>query len=322
MLKKIMLCLGLLGIAAQANNFSKIDFLHAIERGNISALRDILDSISGSDPQAFLNNTALDGRSALRVAASEGRKQVFMYLIHRAQIFGIPPGEYMNTNDNDFSNLFFDAASGGNLDIVQYILRFVPEENRPAVINFHFFDRTPLVEAAYRSHTSVVNFLLQNGADAHDVNIFNVVPHTEDADILKSLFNHISSQEERRNFFIKTDFVGKTPLMWAAMNSHVGTDIFMWMIEEAPNNGINLEKYLATKDRMENNIFYCAAIEPNLDIVEFLLNSFPKEQCTEMLKSKNKEGQSAAKSLRLYADLYADQTIQNILREYIPEDSN
>ena len=310
MLKKIMLCLGLLGIAVQASESNKNALWEAIEANDIEKAESVLSSISSdSDRQDLLANADWHNYSALEVAAYLGKKDIFMWLF---ESFGPTP-------DQDISSLFNRAAFGGNLDIMEQVYLSVPAENRQELINSTpGYSYSPLITAARRGHPEAVEWLLQHGADINakydKSNVLYAAVDGDNFEVLDCLFKHIQDKEKIKDLLTFRTKWGETVLMHGAFREN--KDVFERLVEEAKKVGIDPDEYMSTKDHTGENILSSAARRGTLDIVEYLLESLSVDKCLEMIYSENKYGISALEISKHHGG-----KIERLLNDYLSKHS-
>jgi palmitoyltransferase len=157
------------------------DIWSAAKIGSYDSVMQFLDT----DP-SLLNKLDKDGRSPLHVAALGGHKDIVTELLERgADInivnhnrftplhwavvagyistvhFLISKGADINMRDIKGRNILHLAAENDHLDIVYYLI----EIQKMVVDDLDIDDHTPLTWAAYKGSKSVVNFLLNRGAN-------------------------------------------------------------------------------------------------------------------------------------------------------------
>ena len=313
MFKKIFLCLGLLGIAAQASESdwktnwgtdldafeSSCDALEkAIEQNNIADIKSVLDSATALDrEEMFTNIDLLKGRSALMFAADHGNKEAFDCLIEEAQKQGVDIIK-ITIEQNCFPHLFESAVEGGNIEIMEALFSSVSEEERQKLIRQEYDYFNPLEKAACGGNVEVVRWLFERGMDATKVDIAFVLKYGKNFDTLKCLFEYISTQEGRQKFLTSKDRVGNTLLMIAAQKKH-GEDIVKWLVQGAENNGIDLEKYVSqpfsdaagiNAKYDEGNVLYAVK---NVEVLDCLVNHLQgKEQLKDFLTFRTPWGRT------------------------------
>ena len=312
MIKKLFLCLGLLGIAAQASDSDKRALLDAIESNDIGKTETVLKLVPEPDRQELLANAGWDDRSALSIAALNGNKDMFMWLI---QSFGLTPAQ-------DISTLFNDAARGGNLDIIKHVYSLVPEENRQELIDsIHGFWGSPLVAAAQSGHPAAVDWLLQNGSDTHakfcDENVLYAAVEGQNVEVLDFLFKHIQDKEECQKLLTFRNSWGCTILMNSAIYGN--KKVFERLIDEAKTLDIDFEEYISAKNNLGDNVFFFAVVGNSLDILKYLLELLPVEKCLEMINSGNNADVTALDISRCFCERIIGESTKQILEGYLSE---
>ena len=91
--------------------------------------------------------------------------------------------------------------------------------------------------------------------------------------------------KQNQNSLNSKDKNGSTALMAAAESGRL--NVFMWLIQNAKNGGLNLAECISTKDNDGNNVFHHAAIGGNLDILKYLT-----EEHKSLLESKNNKNET------------------------------
>lgn len=283
MFNKLFLCLGLLGITAQASDFYRQAFGNAIETNDIGRTESVLNSVQDSKRQEQLASYILAN------SARYENKDIFMRMI---QNFGIDPDQ------QDMSELFSYAVEVGNLDVIKRVYSSVPEKDRQEVINArNSIGQSPLMIATQRGDLNAVDLLLQNGADIdakekNGTDIVNIAIRSGNVEVLKCLFKHAQNPEQRKKFLTSVySRLGKTAVLNCAFYGK--KDVFVWLIDEAQKLGIEPEEYISAQDYIGNNVFYYAAMGDSVDIIEYLFESFSTEKSLEMINSKNKWGKTA-----------------------------
>ena len=326
MLKKLMLCLGLLGIAAQASDSQKSALVDAIESNDVKTVESVLGSASESEFTELLAHADITDKSAFMVAAESGKKEVFDYLIEQAQKAGIDHVRYM-TQNGSFDAIFRLAAIGGNVEIMEYLFSLVPEQDRSEVLNsMDVLYACPLAHAASRGRVEAVEWLLDHGADINTQgkvgpNVLGFALASGNVEVLDCLLKHIKDPTERQKFLTCVDGEGNTPLMQAAQGSELRqekhTAVFMWLAQETKNEGIDFSEYLTAQNERGDNIFFWAVVGRNPEIVQFLFDSFAKdkEKSKEMINSKNEYGESALTMSKYSGSKEVERMLENFVGE-------
>ena len=283
MLKKIMLCLGLLGIAAQASEPNLKALTNAIKDNDITAVKSMLDWLPGKDKnavKAFFGSSS--DKSPFQVAAYEGNKEAFDCLIQGLEKAGIDPAEYI-----EFSHFLEAAAYGGNLDIMQEVFSWIQDEDeRQEIINE--MDNcwgAPLIGAAQGGHVEVVKWLFQQGIDATAIDIPDFIGYSKNDDVVKMLFDCLREQGQGNRMWTSIGDDDENAFLGAARNSECGQDVFALLVQEAKNDNIDLSECLTKEDNQGRNIIFWAATHENPEIVKYVLGNLSADKSKEMLSS-------------------------------------
>lgn len=130
-------------------NKCKQNILHvASEIGNVDVVTYVL--LLG---QVDINSRGWRNRTPVMYAARNGRKQVVEVLQQG--------GADLSLVDDYSNNTLYLACYGGDMTTVEFLLSL----DEAAIITRGWKSRTLVMEAAYRRHRNVVEFLLSNGAD-------------------------------------------------------------------------------------------------------------------------------------------------------------
>lgn len=288
MFKKLFLCLGLLGIAAQASDPQKRALMDATE----------------SECQELLANANWDDQSAFKSAAESGKKEVFDWLI---QNFGII---FVKHN---LPKLFHDAATSGSVEIMEYLFSMANEGERQELLNPTGGPSSNLADAAQNGQAKAVEWLLDRGADINN-DILSDAATGQNVDVLKCIFNHVQDPEKRKELLTAGTLGLQTVLIDGALSGN--KDVFVWLIEEAKEAKLDLDQYASETNEEGFNVFYWAVVGGNPEIVQVLFNSFPKDKCLEMINSKNKYGVSAlSRSQRKGSNKIINRLLENFIAE-------
>ncbi|XP_048250934.1 ankyrin-3-like [Haliotis rufescens] len=195
-----------------------------------------------------VNSRNVDDCTPILNAATKGHKDVFDLLVNK--------GANMALLDVADRNVLHAACEGGNVEIVQYILRQnVTPINAKATIGV-----TAVLVAAHNGHGEVFDLLVAKGAD--------LLIQTEDGDNIlheacrggsMKLVTYVLNQNivdinSRGN-------IGMTPAMTAASMGH--KDIFDLLQEKRAD--------LSLFDRAKNNILHMACKGGNVELVSYVL---------------------------------------------------
>ncbi|KAG6975574.1 hypothetical protein JG688_00002233 [Phytophthora aleatoria] len=146
------------------------ELFRASETGDIQAVSDLLQ-----DPQVDINwqCTQSYGATSLTAAISNGHKEIIQILLKADADLGV-----LKTPDRN--SPLHEAASGGDLNILQLVLNKVLEksgDNTTDLLNLqNQFGNTPLHNAARAGSPGCVSHLLQAGAKHSIKNVNGSVP--------------------------------------------------------------------------------------------------------------------------------------------------
>ena len=173
------------------------------------------------------------------------------------------------------------------------------------MFSFVFLTLRPLILAASNGHLSVVDWLIERGADITTkdkmgYDLFLAAAASGEVSIMEYLLQKYPAMIN------STSSNGSTPLIVAAYYGRFEAVQYLteYVITTA---GIDHVSYINAKDNLGANAFLNAAIRWNVDIMEYLLNRDSK-----LANSKDKNGQTAL-------DFFPEEDrekITNLLNEY------
>lgn len=287
MFKKIMLCLSLLGACAYANPDQNM-LLTAIENNDIGTVESMISSLPTNPDEAkalveeWLGSDEYQNKLAFMCAAEAGTPELFRLLLQTAQRVGIDPAEYIREHTDGLAGLLSKAAYGGSLEILEYVYLLIPENERQDIINnMESDDESPLINGAQGGHIEALEWLFQHGADIRLINIPEFIGYSLNVEVVKCLFEFFDAQGESEMFFNSSFNGGETALMRAANNGDVGTPVFMWLIQQAADRGIDIKEAMTRKNEDGENILCLAALGRNPEIVKYVLNSLSEDEKKE-----------------------------------------
>ncbi|XP_071078492.1 ankyrin repeat domain-containing protein 29-like [Haliotis cracherodii] len=150
----------------------------AVWRGELGLVRRLL-----SEGSADINDRTRSGRTVMMWAALRGHREVFQLLVEK--------GADLSLADDSGKSILELLSLKGSTDMVEYILslKIVDINGRGQ------WGRTPLMWAAERGHTKLVQLLLRHGADPLLVtdggnNILHLACRGGHVDIVKYILSH------------------------------------------------------------------------------------------------------------------------------------
>ena len=274
------------------------DFVVAASNGDIKKMETMLDQLDWNQQQKLINSTDITGVSALITAAFNGKIAVVNFLIRK--------GAQIDAKDSLKNHAFLNAAEMGHSIILKSLFEAASDEQRQTILNApNFFGDTPLILAASNGHLSVVDWLIERGADITTkdkvgYDLFLAAAASGEISIMEYLLQKYPAMIN------STSSNGSTPLIVAAYYGRFEAVQYLteYVITTA---GIDHVSYINAKDNLGANAFLNAAIRWNVDIMEYLLNRDSK-----LANSKDKNGQTAL-------DFFPEEDrekITNLLNEY------
>ena len=201
MLKKILLCLGLLGIAAQASSLNSQVYLgelfSKVRAGNIEAVKNLLDKDS-----KLIDKKGNFGTTALSIATSRGNMKLVQLLVEKYHA--------------EVTLVAFSEAIKNNKPNLKILVKYLFDQ-KPALIKEKAFDGTSaLSEAAYYGNMKLVQFLVDNGAE---INSRALVRATANGRHNVEILNYLLDQKPE--LIDMADSYGLAPLSAAAYNGNL-----------------------------------------------------------------------------------------------------
>lgn len=285
MFKKLFLCLGLLGIAAQASTPDGYALADAIRNNDIAAVKSMLGWLQ-ENPKGRFNELFgyCISPSPLQVAAKEGNKEALDCLMQGLNEAGFNSSWYARDRWGGFCSLLYDAAEGGNTDIMDEMFSRLSEKELQNVIKDNFGG--PLMSVARGGHVEAVEWVFQKGADINKIDVPTFIENSKNIAVVETLFKHFQDQGENQKFFTSVGrYNNADAFMAAAMNTRAEDDIFMWLVQEAGNNGIDLKEILTNENKEGQSIIFFVAANHNSEILKYVLDSIPANKSKEVLSS-------------------------------------
>ncbi|XP_048246507.1 kinase D-interacting substrate of 220 kDa B-like [Haliotis rufescens] len=208
---------------------------------------DIVEHVV-SKSMVDINRRGQDGRTPLMWAARHGKLDIFNFLLSKGRL----PSEV----DKDGDNILLLACSGGNVDIVKYVLSLKTVGTNCRGQS----DRTPLMVAAYKGHENIFDELLKEGADVTLVdeagdNVLHSACQGGHVDIVRRVLELGNVEINKQGQY------HRTPLMTAARLGHKA--VFDLLLNEGAD--------ASPEDEDGNNILHLACKGGHLEIVKSIL---------------------------------------------------
>ncbi|XP_046348413.2 serine/threonine-protein phosphatase 6 regulatory ankyrin repeat subunit A-like [Haliotis rufescens] len=221
------------------------NLLHVACRGGSSSM--VLHCLSKRI--ARINSKTRNGQTPVMLAAEGGHGGVFDLLVGK--------GADLSLKDGHNNNILHLACSGGSVKIVQRVM----SENIAGVTSIGSNDRTPLMFAAERGHTKVIDLLRAQGCDlsVSDVDNNNLLH-------IACLGGHI----EMVLYVLRLDLcdmnsrgkTGQTPLMFAALRGN--RNVFDVLVSKGGDPSL--------VDDDGNNILHVASLGEDVEMVKYVLS--------------------------------------------------
>ncbi|XP_071085233.1 ankyrin repeat domain-containing protein 50-like [Haliotis cracherodii] len=197
-----------------------------------------------------INSRGQDGRTPLMCAARNGKLDMFNILLSEG---GLPSELEL---DKDGDNILLLACSGGNVDIVKYVLslKTVGTNGRGQS------GRTSMMVAAYKGHENIFDEPLKEGADVTLVdeagdNVLHSACQGGHVDVVSRVLMQGKVDINKQGLY------RRTPLMMAARLGH--KEIFDLLMSEGAD--------ASPEDDDGNTILHLACEGGHLDIVTSIL---------------------------------------------------
>ena len=308
MFKKLFLCLGLLGFSAFASDTSpdigqKIaDYRRSISSKNYALLGQLFDTLSESDCK---NPCFFYHKAALEVALRHGRRDLFNLFRKKAKKCHIDVASSIAGCPGKFFRM---AVEGGNVELIKYVLFFVPVSERSELFNLPE-DENCLKNSIY-CRAEAFEYLIQQGARLGEANcnfeIYRVLIDGKTTATLDCLLNHLPAQECQQFFTNPFGPYGDNAFLLAARNYMPnGTETLKWVIQKAQQYGVNPVECMTGTNNFGESIFFSAAMGGKADTMRFLLDFMPAEKSLELIHLKNKRGESAWSLIKESVDHFA-----------------
>uniref|UniRef100_A0A7N0UB21 Uncharacterized protein n=1 Tax=Kalanchoe fedtschenkoi TaxID=63787 RepID=A0A7N0UB21_KALFE len=156
---------GLIGVGESEIPPHLRDLAAAAQLGDVNALRQALDNLSGS-----IDEPVEDGDTALHLTCLYGYLPCVQLLLER--------GACLEAKDEDGAIPLHDACAGGFIEIVQLLINNAPDSDcvRRMLDSVDAEGDTPLHHAARGEHLDIVRLLLASGASPATTNSYGKTP--------------------------------------------------------------------------------------------------------------------------------------------------
>ncbi|XP_046562347.1 serine/threonine-protein phosphatase 6 regulatory ankyrin repeat subunit C-like [Haliotis rubra] len=212
--------------------------------GNVDMVKHLL-----SQKVCGIESRGKYGRTPIMTAAFFGRVPVFELLLDL--------GADLSVADDDGDNILHVACLGGNVAMVEAIVSkdVLPLESRGT------YRRTPVMHAANKGHTDVVDLLVRSGCDlsvmdSNKDNILHVAAKGGSVDVLRYILSQNVLDIDAKGQY------GQTALLKAARTHH--KNVVDLLLSEGCSN-------LAV-DNYNNNILHVACLGGNMNMVTHIVS--------------------------------------------------
>ncbi|XP_046572743.1 putative ankyrin repeat protein RF_0381 [Haliotis rubra] len=170
----------------------------ACKGGNMEIIKSTLTNFSMD-----VNDIGKEGMTPVMLAASEGRKDMFDFLLQN--------GADLSHADKHRNNILHRTCQGGNMELVKYVLA----QNIVKINSRSDDGSSPAMEAAHAGHIEVLKLLVSEGADLTFLtedkdNILHVALQSKHMDTVKYVLTNDFVEIDSRNIH------GMTAVMLAA----------------------------------------------------------------------------------------------------------
>lgn len=221
--------------------------LHMAIKGNRN---DIISLLLEEDCDVNIRN--MDGNTPLYIASSKGKNEIVNKLLNSSNFCDV------NIENEKRNTALYVASEKGLIDIVNLLFTDKNVDVNLSNVN----QRTPLFTASNKGHTSVVEFLLDRGADANQSDNFGGTPfylacRNNSLDIAKLLLD-----KQNESTINCQNQAGNSPLIIASLKKHV--EIVKLLLEN--NCDINL------RNNKQFSALDMACTRGNRKIISLFLN--------------------------------------------------
>ncbi|XP_067656470.1 serine/threonine-protein phosphatase 6 regulatory ankyrin repeat subunit B-like [Haliotis asinina] len=189
------------------------------------------------------------GRTPVMTAAYCGHIKVFDLLVER--------GGDASVRDDNGDNILHVACCGGHIEMVKYVLSL----NKLDINSRGYYERTPLMTAAFFGHEKVCEMLVERGCnislkDVDGNNILHVICFSGYLNIVKYVLSLNKLDINGRGHY------GRTPLMTAASSGH--KEVFDLLVEKGGD--------VFLKDANGNNMLHIICFGGHFNLVKHVLS--------------------------------------------------
>ncbi|XP_067653868.1 inversin-like [Haliotis asinina] len=215
-----------------------------------------------------INSRGWYNKTPVMMALGSGHRDVVEFLVGR--------GADVSLVDRNGNNVLLWACIGGDLETVKLILSLNVGD---VDINYKgWYSRTPVMQAAWKGHRDVVEFLVDRGADVSlvDSNGNNVLHFACAGGDLETVKLILSMNVVNIN---SRGWKNKTPVMWAAGSGH--RDVVEFLVGGGAD--------VSLVDRWGNNVLLWACIGGDLETVKLIMSMNVVD-----INARNNDGKTAA----------------------------